>query len=285
MLWKGNQLLQFSFNAKNGYIGQCVDIYFDENDWTIRYFVSEIAGVQEDTRVLLSPDSFCKIDRKKKSIQTLEDLETISNSPEFDQDLPITRQYEIALRRYYEWPLYWENTSFMDITAVSGYKEPDLPLDELGRPIMDGTDMPVSDETVSDTSEAQTPQEPEDEEIMEAEFGETEETINYNPELRSLASIEGYRIQTTDEDSSTVEDLIIDDTDWHTAYLLVNLHEKDENRRVLLTLHWVRDINMSNSLVFCDLSQQQLRNAPAFNPDQQINIEYEKKVYEYYDSL
>lgn len=285
MLWKGNQLLQFTFNAKNGYIGRCADIYFDESDWTVRYFVSEMAGAQENTRVLLSPDSFCKIDQKKKSIWILEDLETISNSPEFDQDLPITRQYEIALRRYYEWPLYWENTSFMDVPPISGYKEPDLPLDELGRPIMDGTDMPVSDEIVSDTSEAQTPQEPEDDEIMEAEFGETEQTINYNPELRSLLSIEGYRIQTTDEDSSTVEDLIIDETDWHTSYLLVNLHEKYENRRVLLTLHWVRDINMSNSIIFCDLSQQQLKSAPAFNPDQQIDIEYEKKVYEYYDSL
>lgn len=267
------------------YLGPCKDLYFDDSEWIIRYLVVEVSETEENTLSLISPFSIHKTDQTRKEIFVNLSLAKILNSPEADINLPISRQYEIALRRYYEWPVYWGQTNFLDLPPVKGMEEPVVPLDDVGRPIDQSINNPVTDEFLSDTSEEGIPEELDDQELIEAEFGRSEEDIQYSQELRSALEFRGYRIQTTNADNSAIDDLIIDDSNWSIRYLVVNLHNSQENERVLLTLNWIEQIDWASSRIFVSLSQEQLQKAPRFSYSQKIDIEFEKKVYGYYDSL
>ena len=282
---KSNTLLEYTLFGFDGYIGQCTDIYFDDQEWMVRYFVTKISDETSGVVTLISPLAIGKLDEERKEIMVALDSEKIKNSPAIDTNLPISRQYEIALRRYYEWPIYWGNKSFLDLPPVKGMEEPVVPLDEVGRPVEGRFDVPVSEEMLTDTSEEGIPEEPDEEDLLETEFGRSEEDIQFSPQLRSILELQGYRIQTSDADKSTLEQVIIDETDWTIRYLIVNLRNSHENERILLTLHWIQDIDWASSRIFVSLNQEHMEGAPRYSPDQKISLEYEKRVFGYYDSL
>ena len=99
----------------------------------------------------------------------------------------------------------------------------------MGKPIKEQSPSD-SEDILSDTSENLIPDEPDDQEIIEAEFGLPEEEVQFNTELRSFQELKGYRIQTTDNDVSALEDLFIEESDWSSRYLMINLHNSSKIR-------------------------------------------------------
>lgn len=286
MLITASNLQGYSIRGIDDYIGTISDLYFDNWHWTIRYLVVEIAESQETVKYLISPFSAGNINKNSKEISVALTLSKVQNSPQLSTNLPISRQYELALRRYYEWPDYWEQTSFTDPPPPQGIIQKDQPtLDEVGKEILQPSIDSDNDETLSDTSENELPDEPVDQEIIEAEFGLPEEELQFSIELRSYQELKGYRIQTTDNDTCAVENLIIDDSDWSTKYLVINLHNSHENELILLTTNFTQQIDWGSKLVFSSLSLSQLQNAPRFQYDMPITIDFEKKVFNYFDSL
>ena len=278
MIWKSNQLLDCLYYAIDGYIGPCRDLYFDDQQWVLRYFVLETSNTGT-TRDLISPFSIGKINSREKEIHIALTSRKIKNSPEFNINLPISRQHEIALRRYYEWPEYWGRCSG---TSLVENHEPIL--SDVSRPIEGQIDSPDSDLILSDTTEEVLPEEPVEDEFWKRNW-KTEEEIQYSTVLRSVLEIEGYRVQTFNGDHSSIAELLIEDTDWDIKYLVVNLQNSHIAEYVLLTLHFVKEIDWGSSRIFVTLSQEQLENAPRYSPSQEIDTEYERKVFRYYDSL
>ncbi|HEX3018873.1 MAG TPA: hypothetical protein VHP36_01160 [Chitinispirillaceae bacterium] len=285
MLSSANDLLGYSIKGIDDYIGPVMDLYIDDWQWIIRYLVVEISENQQSVKYLISPDSVGKINHISKEISVALTLSKIKNSPEFLTNLPISRQYELALRRYYEWPEYWQQTSFSDPPPAGIVQKDEITLDESGKPVEQQPLTPDSEEILSDTTEKVIPDEPDDQQIIEAEFGLPEEQAQFSIELRSFMDLKGYRIQTTDSDNSALENLIIDETDWSTKYFVVNLHDSSENQLILLTLHFVQQIDWGTNRIFITLTQQQLQDAPRFYALKPITIDFEKKVYAYFDSL
>ena len=266
-------------------IGTCVDLYFDDSEWIIRYFVIEMTEPEVSTRVLVASEMLTKLDMTRKEIFVKLLIDKIRNSPEIDTNLPISRQYEIALRRYYEWPIYWGQSSFLDTPDVNNTDEETLPMDETGRPIQEKFSDNEDEPLITDTSDEEIPNEPDEEEFIEAEFGQSEENLSYSTQLRSLSDLKGYRIQTTDSDNSTIDDLILDESDMAVRYLVINLRNSHEGQRVIMTLQWVQQIDWGSNRVFSTLSQTQLENAPSYTPGQNISQEFEQAVFAYYDSI
>lgn len=287
MLQKSSYLLNYTFFGTDDYIGACLDIYFDDWDWTVRYFVVEISEPVSSPRVLISPLAITKIDHNRKEISVNLATDKIHNSPELDTNLPISRQYEIALRRYYEWPEYWGQTDFLDTPEVTKTQDEDtIPMDEVGKPIQERTDIPDLEESYeTDTSMEIIPDEPEEDELFEAEFGRSEEDVAYSQELRSVVEMKNYFLQTSTAGFSTVTDFIIDESDWNIKYLVINLRNSHENEFVLITPEWLQQIDWGAERMFISLSQEQLEMAPRYNPKIEISEEFERKIYSYFDSL
>jgi sporulation protein YlmC with PRC-barrel domain len=93
--------------ARDGEIGQVDQVYFDDEDWRVRYFVVDTGGWLSGRKVLISPVS---IDRSKSSehaIAVALSRDQVEHSPGVDADKPVDRQYEEAYARYYGYSLYW----------------------------------------------------------------------------------------------------------------------------------------------------------------------------------
>lgn len=93
--------------ARDGEIGSVDQVYFDDQDWRVRYFVVDTGGWLTGRKVLISPIS---IDRSKSSDEAIAvglSREQVEHSPGIDADKPVDRQYEEAYARYYGISLYW----------------------------------------------------------------------------------------------------------------------------------------------------------------------------------
>jgi hypothetical protein len=93
--------------AKDGEIGQCKDLLFDDKAWVIRYMVLDTGGWLPGKKLLISLISLGKPDWKNREFPVNLTKEQIENCPPLDEDAPISRQYEIKYFNYYKWPYYW----------------------------------------------------------------------------------------------------------------------------------------------------------------------------------
>jgi sporulation protein YlmC with PRC-barrel domain len=104
--------------ASDGEIGKVDQVYFDDEDWRVRYFVVDTGGWLSGRKVLISPVS---IDRSKSSdnaIAVALSRDQVEHSPSVDADKPVDRQYEEAYARYYGYSLYWAPPEMAAMTTV-----------------------------------------------------------------------------------------------------------------------------------------------------------------------
>ena len=107
MLLKSSDLLGAAIQATDGDIGRVEDLYFDDRQWTTRYFVANTGSWLPSRLVLLSPASLRGFDLKAGTAFFDLSRQQIENSPDIDSDQPVSRQHEIAFAAYYGLPGYW----------------------------------------------------------------------------------------------------------------------------------------------------------------------------------
>ena len=168
-----NSIRKYRLHATDGLIGSVKDFYFDDEKWTIRYFVVHAGSWLMGRDVLISPIALKGVDDARKEIFIDLTKEKIENSPSIDTAEPISRQHEREYFQYYGWPYYWGGPSAW---GWSGVPTP-VPAIEPAPP----------------------------RKLPEAEEG-TEEI-----RLRSVQEILGYHIAAQDQEIGHVEDFVLDD--------------------------------------------------------------------------
>ncbi len=107
MLHKSTTLHGFKISATDGELGDVDQLYFDDQNWTVRYVVVDTGKWLPGRRVLISPASVEKVGSSRHELAVALTMEQIRNAPGTEADKPVSRQEEIALQRYYGWPAYW----------------------------------------------------------------------------------------------------------------------------------------------------------------------------------
>jgi hypothetical protein len=97
--------------------------------------------------------------------------------------------------------------------------------------------------------------------------------------LRSVKVVEGYEISATDNLFGNVEDFIIDDHSWTIRYLVINTAKFWFEKAVLISPEWVSSISWSNGRIIVDLTKEQIKNSPQFDPNSPVNHEYEVRLF------
>ena len=108
MLNSVNHLKNFVLLATDGDIGRVKDLYFDDDAWTIRYFVVDTGSWLESRKVLISPISLQPPKWPDRSLPVSITRAQIKNSPSFDTDEPVSRQNEEQFMGHYGYPYYWD---------------------------------------------------------------------------------------------------------------------------------------------------------------------------------
>lgn len=107
MLRSVNELQGYILLATDGEIGKVDDFYFDDKEWTIRYLVVDTGDWLSGRCVLIAPYALGQPNLKAKKLPLALTREQVQKSPEVDSDKPVSRQKEIELHNYYQWPIYW----------------------------------------------------------------------------------------------------------------------------------------------------------------------------------
>lgn len=109
-----------------------------------------------------------------------------------------------------------------------------------------------------------------------------EQAPSGDPNLRSARDILNYSIHATDGRIGHVDDFVAETDGWAVRYLVVDTRNWLPGRKVLLSPDWVLSITSESRQVDVDLTMEQVRNSPAFDPYAPVNREYEARLYDYY---
>jgi sporulation protein YlmC with PRC-barrel domain len=246
MLLSTNELLGYSIHAADGDIGKVTDFYFDDRHWTIRYLVVDVGNWLKDRKVLVSPMSIKMVAVNLGRFMASVTRQQVENSPSWDNQKPVSRQYEELFAKYYDYPYYW------------------------GGPYLWGYAPNPAGITLM---EANIPQ---DVSVEEAE-AEIEKS-----HLRSTREIFGYHLVTTDGEIGQVVDFIFAEKNWQFHYLVIDTGKWPANRKTLISPDWIGLINWSKSQVSVQFDKETIRNAPTYDDLVTITPDYEKRLFAYY---
>lgn len=94
--------------AYDGEIGHVDDFIIDNETWAIRYLVIDTKNWWGGKKVLISPQWIDRISWDESKVFINLPKERIKQSPEYSDDLLITRDYEDKLHQHYDQKRYWD---------------------------------------------------------------------------------------------------------------------------------------------------------------------------------
>ena len=243
MLRSLKDLERYIVSATDGDLGTVVNFLLDDQHWTVRYLVVEAGGFLGGRKVLVSPIFFREADWLTRRFHVAMTIEKIRNSPGVDVDLPVSRQHEQDYFGYYEYPHYWGGEGIWGMGAYPGTLLPGT---------WDRTLAKRSPRTAADAH------------------------------LRSARDIQGYGIQGSDAKVGHVDDFLVDDETWQVRYLVVDAGHWWLGKKVLVAPRWATSVSWEESTVHVDLTREQIKSSPEWDPNAPVNREYEVRLYDYY---
>jgi hypothetical protein len=250
MLRNARTLEGFELHARDAVLGHVRDFFFDDQHWTIRYFVIDTGGWLSGRRVLISPLAVRRPEWERRLLPVDLTKEQVKNSPGLDTEQPVSRDDELLLTQYYNWPNYWgiSGAGYADGGLGMSVPPPVLPNPELERDMRER----VAHSVVAEHH------------------------------LRSVRHITGHAIEATDGAIGHVEDFLIDDAAWSIRYLVVDTRNWLPGKRVLLAPDWIHHVGWETEKVAVALSRQAIQDSPPYEPAAMPTDDYLQRLHGHY---
>lgn len=251
MFLSANALIGYDVLATDEKVGSIEDIYFDDNEWIVRYLVDKTGFLFFGKKVLIPLLELDSIDSNKKNVKLKITKEEVMNSPTIDQDEPVSRDKEKLILGYYAFQPYWNvGSGFMGGgigNAGSGY---------MGSAAGFGG-LKSRREIVKDSEE--------DEENS----------------LRSVTEMVGYKMGIKEDEIGEVADLILDEN--HEIAFIAVKTDKLECRDYMLVLpEWIHYISYRGKVFSTNKPKAYFENCPEYNLGDTVPDEYRKVLEEFY---
>ena len=248
MLRAIEELYGYTIQATDDTIGSVHDFLLDDRSWKIRYVVVDTGSWLPGRKVLIAPEAVSEPDWASMMLPVNLTRDQVKDSPDINTGMPVTREQESELRRYYDWPLYWGN--FMAPAGTGAYMPTSRELERVPQPVRQ------SETAVEDRPDDRT--------------------------LRSTKNISGLHIQATDGDIGHVHDFVMNNEDWTVRYLVIDTRNWLPGRKVLISPDWVDAVDWNEKKVHVALTKDGVKDSPEFDPQAPVNRQYEETLYDYY---
>lgn len=226
------QLEGFAAMATDGEAGSVNDVFFDDEQWTVRYLVIKSGGWLNSRKVLVSPIAVSGADWVNRTLGLNLTREQIRNGPDIDADKPVSRQHEAAFSDYYGYPYYWGGPMVWGFAAY-----PILP------------PVPPAEGTA---------QAPGGRAVPEPQQGD--------PHLRSSKEVRGYEILASDDSVGHVEDFLIDERDWTIRFVVVDTRNWWPGKKVLISPERVERVSWEDRRINVGITRAEVEASPEFDP-------------------
>jgi len=95
-------------------IGQVDDFVIDDDTWEVRYLVIDTSPWWFGKKVLIAPHWATHISWSESKVHIDLSKQQIKNSPEWDANAAVNREYETRLYDYYGRPAYWADAARLE---------------------------------------------------------------------------------------------------------------------------------------------------------------------------
>ncbi len=241
-----DELRGYDIQATDGEIGHVEDFLFDDESWTIRYFVVDTGPWLFGRKVLIAPQSVGEPSWEGGVLPVDLTKEQVEESPEVDLEQPVSRQKQAIINRHYGWQNYWA-------TLPTGAR--------VGAPVS----APPAEAAMATDAE---------EEAMEHLPGD--------PHLRSVDEVVGYNIGAVDGEIGSVDDFLVEDEKWTIRYMVVDTSTWLTGRQVLVAPEWIDNVSWERSMVQVKMGKSDIESSPEYDPDAALDREYEQHLHEHY---
>jgi hypothetical protein len=243
MLTNSTFLKGLAIHATDGELGTVKEFYFDDDTWTIRYFVVETGGWLLGREVLISPISIMSVDWKNNRLDVALTMKQVEHSPAIDIHQPVSRQQEADYSTYYAYNYYW------------------------GGPYMWGPVFYPTDLSKKSSREVA-------KEKVRRESADSH--------LRSSETVMGYHVESTDGAIGHVSGFVVDDELWAIRYLEVDTRNWLPGKKVLVAPAWILRVSWMDSNIYAFLSEEDIKSAPEYLLARPLTRAYEAQLYAHY---
>jgi len=227
----------------DGELGKVDDLLFEDHKWGLRYLVVEAGGWFSTKQVLISPGHLAR------PRETAGDgVFPVILTKQQLKESPLLESHAPISRQYEEEHARYHN--------IHGYW--------MGASLWGASPFP----------EIHSP----------GEVYEHETNIDKieKSNLRSSSQIMGYTVAATDGEVGEVKDVIIDIDTWKVRYLVLDVGNWLSGRQVIVDTDWVEHFSYDDKTAHVSLAKDQIKEAPAFDPNEPINRSYEVTLYDFY---
>lgn len=242
MLYRMEQLIGMAIGAADGLVGKVKDVYFDDHRWAARYLVVDTGEWLTGRKVLISPISVEHIDWDSRTLRVGLTRAQVKDSPDIDTDKPVSRQHEVALLDYYDYPEYFSG-------GLLWGSRP-WPM-TLGESVTDA-DAISADQNHPDIH------------------------------LRSLKEVVGYHLLASDDSIGQLRDFLLDDRSWAMQYVLADTGNWWLGKQVVFPPKWIDELDWQDHKVYVDVTREQVRTSPEYDPAALLTRDYETALYGHY---
>jgi hypothetical protein len=208
------------------------DLYFDDEDWGVRYLIVETGNWLSSRKVLISPVALGHAGWMGRQLPVALTRAQVKGSPDIDTRKPVSRQQETAYLAYYGYPFYWGGAGLWGMGAYPG------------RPTtQDGVNESLKAHRIPETGAAD------------------------DCHLRSCNAVIGHHLEATDGRAGHVEDMLVDAATWAIQYLIVAASLRGRGEELLVPPRWIRNVSWPEKQVVVDRPLHSIREAPHYNSD------------------
>jgi hypothetical protein len=242
MLFAASGLIGCPVKASDGAVGTVKDFLFDDRSWKVRWMVVDTGHWLPGRQTLIHPSAIEPLVLPPKPALPMVSMgetltvavrlsrQQIEASPSAGEDEPVTKQLEARLYDHYGWDPVWGGSHFGGDAVVTRPSGRPVPA-EVAEGRAEGLDAPPGD-----------------------------------PHLGSAADVKGFAVHVTDGDLGPVENVLADDVTWDIRYLVVATHHWLPGKLVQLAPQAVTDIDWPQRRVSVNVTREQVKSAPAWDP-------------------
>jgi hypothetical protein len=114
-------------------------------------------------------------------------------------------------------------------------------------------------------------------------IADAEASEQADPTLRSTLEVIDYYIHARDGDLGHVADFLVDDASWSIRYLVIDTRNWWPGKKVLVAPEWITEVSWGEAKVYVDLTQEEIKNSPTFDPSVPLQRDYEAQLFDHYD--
>ena len=113
-------------------------------------------------------------------------------------------------------------------------------------------------------------------------YWEAKSTRDSETHLHSSEEVFGFKVSARDGEIGRVDDFFFDDASWKIRWVIINTDGWWSDKRVLISPRWIRKLDWQEHAIDVDLSREQIKISPEWDPEKPVSRKYELELHKHY---